>query len=575
MSIQQQTETTQPTKALLYCRVSTKKQKEEGHGLDSQEHRCRQYAAVKGYDVEAVFPDDVSGGGDFIKRPGMVALLAYLDARPDECYVVIFDDLKRYARDAEFHLKLRRIMAERGAKRECLNFNFEDSPEGRFFETIAAAQGELEREQNGRQVSQKMRARVEKGYYCFAPVPGYRYTDAPDGGRVLVPDEPNASIVREALEGFAAGRFQSVVEVKRFLEGFPTFRRNRHGEVNWQTVTDMLRRPLYAGYLSAKDWGIHLQPAKHEALVSFSVWQKVQDRMDGRAIAPARRDYNADFPLRGWVCCSSCGNAMTGAWSKGRNALYPYYVCYQRGCALRGKSVRKEKVEAAFDDLLRSLTPAPVLLKLARAMFTQRWDQQGLMGRERAAAAKAEAAAIEGKIGKLVERVMTAENHRVIRAYEDQIKTLDEQKIALSEIAANAGKPRGSFEESFRTACEFLASPWKLWTSGKLECQRLVLRLTFSEPLAYCRNEGFRTAAIAEPLRLLGRFATPSYEVVGPAGLEPARPYEQQILSLQRLPFRHGPLKNQSKIYMVRHRMQLLNICEGGLQGPLKPSGWR
>gem|GEM_PF-3321493 len=32
-------------------------------------------------------------------------------------------------------------------------------------------------------------------------------------------------------------------------------------------------------------------------------------------------------------------------------------------------------------------------------------------------------------------------------------------------------------------------------------------------------------------------------EVVGPAGLEPARPYGQQILSLQRLPFRHGPLK--------------------------------
>ena len=31
--------------------------------------------------------------------------------------------------------------------------------------------------------------------------------------------------------------------------------------------------------------------------------------------------------------------------------------------------------------------------------------------------------------------------------------------------------------------------------------------------------------------------------MVGPAGLEPARPYGQQILSLQRLPFRHGPLK--------------------------------
>jgi DNA invertase Pin-like site-specific DNA recombinase len=44
-------------------------------GLHSQEHRCREYAAARGYEVEAVFHDDVSGGGDFMKRPGMVAML--------------------------------------------------------------------------------------------------------------------------------------------------------------------------------------------------------------------------------------------------------------------------------------------------------------------------------------------------------------------------------------------------------------------------------------------------------------------------------------------------------------------
>ncbi|MCG8604369.1 recombinase family protein, partial [bacterium] len=41
-------------KAVIYCRVSSKKQKKDGHGLDSQEHRCRQYADARGYQVEAV-----------------------------------------------------------------------------------------------------------------------------------------------------------------------------------------------------------------------------------------------------------------------------------------------------------------------------------------------------------------------------------------------------------------------------------------------------------------------------------------------------------------------------------------
>ncbi|ATG48828.1 hypothetical protein CEW89_15380 [Celeribacter ethanolicus] len=43
-----------------------------------------------------------------------------------------------------------------------------NTPEGRFAETIFAAQGELEREHNRHQTLQKMRARIEKGYWVFS-----------------------------------------------------------------------------------------------------------------------------------------------------------------------------------------------------------------------------------------------------------------------------------------------------------------------------------------------------------------------------------------------------------------------
>ena len=55
-------------KAVIYCRVSTPGQQKDGHGLESQETRCRQFAHQRGYDVAAVFPDTMSGGGDFVKR---------------------------------------------------------------------------------------------------------------------------------------------------------------------------------------------------------------------------------------------------------------------------------------------------------------------------------------------------------------------------------------------------------------------------------------------------------------------------------------------------------------------------
>ncbi|MEM7745635.1 MAG: hypothetical protein AAF409_18200 [Pseudomonadota bacterium] len=45
---QQAVPTSDPFYALIYCRVSDKKQRTDGHGLESQEHRCRQHAKERG-----------------------------------------------------------------------------------------------------------------------------------------------------------------------------------------------------------------------------------------------------------------------------------------------------------------------------------------------------------------------------------------------------------------------------------------------------------------------------------------------------------------------------------------------
>ncbi len=196
-------------KAVIYCRVSSVKQSTEGHGLDSQEHRCREYAKHNNYEVVKVFGDTFSGGGDFMDRPAMSSLLGFLDKNPTTNFVVIFDDLKRFARDTVFHLKLRRELDARKAIVKCPNFTFEDTPEGNFIETILASHNELERKQNQRQVIQKHKARLENGYWSFSSPAGYKMGKNPIHGFILNRFEPEASIVKEALEGFASGRFKN------------------------------------------------------------------------------------------------------------------------------------------------------------------------------------------------------------------------------------------------------------------------------------------------------------------------------------------------------------------------------
>lgn len=151
-------------KAVVYCRVSSLNQVRDGSGLASQEQRCCEYARKLGLEVVRVFTDNRTGEGDFLKRPGMRELLSFVGRRKKEKYVVIFDDLKRIARDTMHHWRLREALASRNALLRCLNHAFDDTPEGRFFETLLAAQGQLEREQQGRQTNQKMQARLESGY---------------------------------------------------------------------------------------------------------------------------------------------------------------------------------------------------------------------------------------------------------------------------------------------------------------------------------------------------------------------------------------------------------------------------
>src|SRR3989344_4667120 len=192
-------------KSLLYCRVSSIRQSSEGHGLDSQE----------GYIVEKVFRDSFTGGGDFMKRPAMSEMLGYMDEKPYNNYVIIFDDLKRLARDTEYYLKLKTAIKVRKASVECPNFVFTDSPEGK--------------------------------------------------------------IVKEALEGFASGRFQEQVDVQRFLLLNSI---NNSKPVYLEFVKRILSNSLfYAGFLEFLPWEVSMRKSDHEPIIDFSIHEIIQQHL--------------------------------------------------------------------------------------------------------------------------------------------------------------------------------------------------------------------------------------------------------------------------------------------------------
>ncbi len=512
------------TKAVIYCRVSSKKQVSEGSGLSSQETRCREYAQFKGYEIVEVFMDDMTGS--LGTRPGITDMLSFLNKRRRDPHIVIIDDISRLARDVEVHRALRRAISKSGATLESPSNTFADDPDSQFMELVQSGIAELDRLKNRERTVNRMKARMQEGYWVFYAPVGYRYQLQKGRGKILIPDQPVASVIREALEGFASGRLQTRAEVRRYLEAHPDFE-VKTGNLSKSNISLMLTRPIYAGYIESTKWDISLRKGQHEGLISFETFMQIQDRLNETAQAPARKDMGEDFALRGFITCADCETPLRSCWSKGRSKHYPYYLCQTRGCDSYGKSVSRDKLEGEFAALLETVRPHEATMSIAKAMFKDVWEQRLAMASELATSLKRKIATIESQILKLVDRVVSTDNETLVQAYETKIKTLELEKTRYAERLALPKRQKTSFDKQYRTALEFLSNPCIFWINGRMEHKKAVLQLVFSDRLSYGRTKGFRTATkekLSLPFKVLQNFEKPNFlnqSMVRVRGLEP------------------------------------------------------
>ena len=515
--------------AINYLRVSDKSQKIRGDGLNSQDTKTRAHAAYLGCEIIRTFRDDISG--KYTSRSGVDDMLAFLKAnRKAGPYVVIVDDISRIARNIRAHWDLRDAVAASGGIMVSPNMVFRDDADSRHFENMQASSAEHFRLKNAETTKSRMIGRLMNGYWPFTAPTGYKHVKIKGiGGKVIVRDEPIASILQEALKGFASGRFETQMEVARFLESFPDYPKTGNNAVHVQRVKDILTRPIYAGYVGYEPWAISLIIGQHgdsevgskQNLITLAEFEKIQERLQGKAKAPARKNMDQDFPLRGAVECGDCGTPLTSCWTKGRSAHYPYYLCHGKGCASYGKSIRRDELEGEFEALLGTLKPTPKLFEMAKAMLEQVWEYRLETAKTAQSSAKQERRKLEKQVEGLLDRIVEASTPSVITAYEKRIAKLEREKLLLAEKASKTHQPLQSFDDTLRTAMQFWSNPQKLWASGKLEHRRTLLKLMFEHRLQYIRNQGLRTAKTTLPFKVLGDMQMGNFRMVPGGGFEP------------------------------------------------------
>ena len=241
-------------RAALYARVSTDDQAREGFSLDAQVKRMTAYCRVRGWEVADIYRDE-GYSGRYDDRPEYTRMMSESD-RWDILLVLKMDRIHRNS--VNFAKMMDRLRAE-GKDFNSMQDKFDTTTAmGRFVMDIMQRIAQLESEQIGERVKLGMtfKAKGGGGHLGSGHPYGYEYS----GGSMKVV-EPEAAVVRDVFNMRLRGSTYSEIADYLNKSGVPT---KRGGTWRPQTVSNMIRNPVYVGYV---DWNGIIRKGDQEPVV--------------------------------------------------------------------------------------------------------------------------------------------------------------------------------------------------------------------------------------------------------------------------------------------------------------------
>ena len=341
-------------KAVVYARVSSKEQEEEGYSIPSQLKLLRRYAESKAITVVREYVDvetaKVAG------RTGFGEMLAFLKRAGSECRVVLVEKTDRLYRnlrdvvdvddlDLDIHLvKEGSVLSKDSRSSEKLMHGIRVVMAKHFIDNLRE------------EVVKGMAEKVSQGYWPHKAPIGYRNAAGPDGRRIIEQDPEVAPIVRRMFERFATGNYScKQVTILAKEEGL-VFRKSRL-PIPISTIHKALRSPLFKGEVT---WAGRCYPGAHEPLVSADLWDRVQATLARRVHGTGRKN-GRNHPYAAFLKCGHCGCALVPEAHKGGRHVY-YHCSFARG-KCPGRWLRQDELEGLFGDYLRRLRFDPEVLE--------------------------------------------------------------------------------------------------------------------------------------------------------------------------------------------------------------------
>lgn len=318
-------------KAIIFARVSSKRQKEEGVSLDVQMEAITKYCEEKNLKIIKDYCiDESSMKGDRRQYHEMLDL-AQKTSGPVAIVVNYVDRLQRNYDDSYLLNKLRREgkIEVHFLKENLIIHKNSNSMELNFWNMhVLMANAQVNNMIDKVKGSQRLN-RSQGKWQGSAPL-GYLNRRDEDNKATLILDPVRAPIIQHLFQEFATGKHttKTIWLLSQQLGLYSKMKIRKGQLVSRNTVYDVLTNPFYEGFMHYEGKWIRHQ---YEPLVSKELFDKVQNILTRNGNHNRNNvDENAGklYIFRGLIHCKECGCLITPETKTKKNGqVYVYLRC--------------------------------------------------------------------------------------------------------------------------------------------------------------------------------------------------------------------------------------------------------
>lgn len=489
-----------------YIRISDKKQI-DGESPETQKKVIKEYARRENIEITEWFFDEARSGKN-AERKELQSLLDYVIKRANKIDYIVAFKVNRASRDAmSYYTGIKAVLAGKGIQIRSATEPFDDSPVGRFIEGVLVLNGQLDNEIKSSQVLENMKSLAMQGYWQHKPILGYEKHSIPNElGKMRPTMKPSAmgEEITRLLSRFSKGDLTKS-QITQFANDIG-LKTSTGKDLKQEAVTQILKRPEYAGYVHSKLTGNELVEGKHQALISKDIYWLNQEILGVKTkIGESHSTNNKDYPLKKTVLCHNCKKPLYGSAPRTGSGHYsPRYHCARKECRMHTGSISTKKVHKEYIRLLDRIQPSDELIKLFKSVIIRKLSLHNSSLNLRIQKKREDMNKLADTRLKTIEESIKTTDTKRKQQLDELLNHLDHQKAQQLEELQNIENEQTIQASQIEYITRFMHDIAKQWRDADYDLKIKLQMLVFPEGLTLNTKTGeFGTAKISTIYRCI------------------------------------------------------------------------